>query len=79
MPTSWNFFESTSICPHCGDRVQITRLLAGEHHCDPTVEAGETEGKGDVLHDEIVTFLASPRGLRSMAFAEWCREHGRFV
>jgi hypothetical protein len=79
MPTSWNFFESTSVCPRCGDWVQITRLLAGEHLCGPSAaEAHEAVGEDcDVLHDEIATFLAGSRGLRQAAFAQWCREHGR--
>jgi hypothetical protein len=76
----WHVF-GTSQCPRCGADVPVAQLLRGGHRCDPAeLEAREAEqlrARLAAVHAEIADYLASPAGRAQLAFARWCREHGR--
>jgi hypothetical protein len=76
----WHVF-GISQCPRCGADVPVAQLLRGGHRCDPLdLEAREAEdlrARHAVLHAEIAEYLGSPAGQKRLAFAGWCREHGR--
>jgi hypothetical protein len=59
----------------------VAQLLRGGHRCDPAeLEAREAEqllARFAMLHLEIAEYLGSPAGLNRLAFARWCRLHGR--
>lgn len=59
----------------------MAQLLRGAHRCDPAeLEAHEAEqlhGRMAAVHAEIAVYLESPAGQNRLAFARWCREHGR--
>jgi len=76
----WHVF-GISQCPRCGADVPVAQLLRGGHRCDPAeLEAREAEhlhARLAAVHVEIAEFLGSPAGRNRLAFARWCREHGR--
>ena len=76
----WHVF-GTSQCPRCGADVPVAQLLRGGHRCDPAeLEARGAEqvyGRLAAVHAEIADYLESPAGRTQLAFARWCREHGR--
>ncbi|HWM14793.1 MAG TPA: hypothetical protein VNO56_09950 [Gaiellaceae bacterium] len=76
----WHVF-GTSHCPQCGADVPVDQLLRGGHRCDPAdLEAHEAEqlqARLVVLCVEIAEYLDGPAGRNRLAFARWCREHGR--
>lgn len=76
----WHVF-GTSQCPRCGADVPVAQLLRGAHRCDPAeLEAHEAEqrhARVAAVHAEIADYLESPAGQNRLAFARWCREHGR--
>lgn len=59
----------------------MAQLLRGGHRCDPAElearEAAELQARLAAVHPEIADFLDSPAGRKQLAFARWCREHGR--
>jgi hypothetical protein len=63
----------TSVCPDCGLRVPLPHLLTGRHSCG----ADDVTRAARMLQLEIAQFLASDEGQNLVAFAGWCREHGR--
>jgi len=73
--------RSTSIgpeCPECGLRVPAHYMAAGLHECRPenVIEQQVERGPAE-LDRELGDYLVSPEGLNRLAFARWCREHGR--
>jgi len=76
----WHVF-GTSQCPQCGADVPVAQLLRGGHRCEPAdLEAHEVEqlqARLVVLNVEIAEYLDSPAGRNRLAFAHWCRVHGR--
>jgi hypothetical protein len=76
----WHVF-GTSQCPHCGADVPVAQLLRGGHRCDPddleAHEAEQLQARLAAVHVEIADYLESPAGQSHLAFACWCREHGR--
>ncbi|MGH3019503.1 MAG: hypothetical protein ACRDNR_04995 [Gaiellaceae bacterium] len=76
----WHVF-GTSQCPRCGADVPVAQLLRSGHRCDPAElearEAAELQARLAAVHPEIADFLDSPAGRKQLAFARWCREHGR--
>lgn len=80
MSAPWHVF-GTSQCPQCGADVPVAQLLRGGHRCDPAeLEAREAEqlhARLEAVHVEIADYLDSPAGRKQLAFAHWCREHGR--
>lgn len=80
--SSWLWYAfGARPCPHCGVDVPVGELLQGEHECDPDdVEeqrADEARAAVRFLTAEIAEYLSSRHGRRRLAFARWCREHGR--
>jgi hypothetical protein len=59
----------------------VAQLLRGGHRCDPAeLEAREAEqlrARLASVHVEIAEYLGIPAGRNQLAFARWCREHGR--
>lgn len=76
----WHVF-GTSQCPRCGADVPVAQLLRGRHRCDPAVleahEAEQLHARLAALHADVAAYLESPGGQNRLAFARWCREHGR--
>lgn len=80
--SSWLWYAfGARPCPHCGADVPVGQLLEGEHECDPGAiedrQAGEARAAVPFLVVEIAEYLDSGRGQTRLAFARWCREHGR--
>lgn len=77
---SWQVF-GTAECPGCGANVPVTQLLRGGHRCNPDTRQAHEEAQLavqlEVLQFEIEEYLRGSRGRRHLAFARWCREHGR--
>ena len=59
----------------------MAQLLRGGHWCDPDEleahEAEQLQARLAAVHVEIADYLESSAGLSHLAFARWCREHGR--
>jgi hypothetical protein len=76
----WHVF-GTSQCPRCGADVPVAQLLRGGHRCDPgeleAHEAEQLQARLGAVHVEIADYLESSAGSNQLAFARWCREHGR--
>jgi hypothetical protein len=68
-------------CPECGTGVPPTELLRGMHACDPDDLAAHQAvlllEQIELMHLELDEFLHSREGSSRLAFAQWCREHGR--
>ena len=72
---------STSIgpeCPECGLRVPAHYMAAGLHECrlEHVIER-QVEQAHDQLDGELESYFESPEARDRLAFAAWCREHGR--
>ena len=65
--------RATGVCPDCGLTIAIPHLLSG-HGCRPDDEDFRASR---ALQLEIAQYLASDVGRSRLAFAQWCREHGR--
>lgn len=76
----WHGF-GTRPCPRCGAEVSVGDLLREAHECpaeDLEEQAGLAEAEaGRLLEAEVAEYLCSPGGRARLAFARWCREHGR--
>jgi hypothetical protein len=61
--------------------VPVAQLLRGAHRCDPEElearAAEQLEVRAEILLFEVEEFLRGPAGRTQLAFARWCREHGR--
>jgi hypothetical protein len=59
----------------------VAQLLRGGHRCDPAElearEAEQLQARFAMLYLEIAEYLDSPVGRNRLAFARWCRLHGR--
>lgn len=68
-------------CPECGTSVSTTEFLRGMHACDPDeLEAHQAAvllEQIELMHFELEEFLSGPKARSRLAFARWCREHGR--
>ncbi len=77
---SWHLF-GTARCPRCGAEARVTELARGAHECDPwrqaAHEARRLAEQVELLQLEVDEYLRSPGGRARLAFARWCREHGR--
>ena len=68
-------------CPECGTSVSATVFLRGLHACEPDdLEAHQAAlllEQIDLMHLEVDEFLRSREARSRLAFAQWCRDHGR--
>ena len=80
MDARWDTYGRGD-CPHCGLRVSVAQLLSGTHYCEVSQrQAHESRLLADEIQATLVAveeFLASAAGEKRLAFAAWCREHGR--
>lgn len=79
MDAGWHVFGG-SACPNSGVGVAIAQLLQGST-CDAADreahEARRLDEEIAAMFCEIEAFLRTVRGRKRLAFAAWCREHGR--